>query len=244
MLTVDEKSSAFLDLMDDIEYRRVETSEDLEDVGRLRMRAYKATNLMVRTSPIIDDADFHDSAHIFAVYYRDQLISTMRLHYITGKSRAGTCYEIFSDVLDPLIEQGMTFVDSVRHATDPDMLGELPMPFITMRLAALASEYFQVTNSIAALKRGHHSFYRRTFNATQLADQRLFGDFCVPLALFAMPRTLIQHEVSRRYPFFRSLPRERELLFAPRDSFALPPLTVRPTARQAIAQLRLSNAAA
>lgn len=241
---VGSRLDAFLELMDELEYRPIHTQEDLEQVGLLRSRSYRAYNIMQRSDPIIDELDRHSHAFVFALYYRERMISTIRLHHLVAEHRHGTSYDGFANVLDPLLDQGLTFVDSVRHASEPDMLGELPMPFLTMRLVAMACQHFEVDYTLASIKRAHFAFYRRNFGATQLADEHQYGGFAVPFGLFASSYAMMRDTVLGRYPFFRSLPRERELLFAPRDSFKVPPLTVRPTARQAIAQLRLSSAAA
>ncbi len=53
--TLNRGTPDILDLMDEVEYRRVVSQEDLEDVGWLRYRAYKAYGIMNRDGPIIDD---------------------------------------------------------------------------------------------------------------------------------------------------------------------------------------------
>ncbi|WP_099865653.1 N-acyl amino acid synthase FeeM domain-containing protein [Pararhizobium haloflavum] len=227
-----EWAEKYLSIMDDIEYRRVESAEDLEEVGRLRALSYRTHNVMDRDGPIIDEIDFHSHAHVFAIYYRERLISTIRLHHLVGEHRHGTAYDIFSDVLDPLLDQGMTFIDPVRHASDPETMGELPMPYITLRLATMASKYFEVNYCLASIRQAHHAFYRRTFGATQIAEARAHEGICDPNSLFASNIALMYDRVVQRYPFFNSEPREREKLFAPAAALKSVPLTIRPTARR------------
>jgi hypothetical protein len=53
-----------------LEYRRVECTEDLEEVARLRYRAFKANNIVSTTSPdMLDDADVDYHAHVLALYF-------------------------------------------------------------------------------------------------------------------------------------------------------------------------------
>jgi hypothetical protein len=231
----------YLEIMDDIEYRRVESAEDLEEVGRLRSRAYKSQKVMDRDGPIIDDIDFHSHAHVIAIHYRERLISTIRLHHVVPEHRYGTAHDIFPDILDPLLDQGLTFIDPVRHASDPDILNELPVPFLTLRLCALAGRYFDADYCLASIRRAHFGFYRRSFGATQLAEARKHEGICDPNALFAIT---MYDFVTSRYPFFKSTAREREMLFAPPEKLGVVPLTIRPTARAVIAGERARTVAA
>jgi hypothetical protein len=233
----------YLQLMDEIEYRRVDTAEDLEDVGMLRAKAYRAHKVMDRKGPIIDEIDHHSHAHVFAIYYREQMISTIRLHHVVSEHRYGTSVDIFPDILNPLLDQGMSFIDPVRHASDPELMGELPLPFLTLRLGAMATEYFNTNYCLAPVKRAHYAFYRRYFGATQLAEERMHEGILYPVGLFAGRLVTSNTRLMDRYPYFRSTPRERELLFAPAEQLGVTPLTVRPTARLALAEARRSAAA-
>lgn len=237
-------SERYLEIMDEIEYRRVETAEDLEDVGRLRAKSYKAFNVMDRDGPIIDEIDYDSHAHVFALFFRERMVSTIRLHHLVGPHRHGTAYDIFPDVLEPLLDQGMSFIDPVRHANDPEIIGELPMPLLTLRLAHLASGYFKIDYCLASIRRAHFAFYRRAFGATQLAEARSYPGICDPNALFASKYETMYERVMMRFPFWQSHPKERELLFAPASKLGITPLTVRPTARLAIAQAGTGTAAA
>lgn len=241
---MDQRSLAVLDLMDELEYRRIVSAEDLEAVGKLRTKSYNSFGIMDRDGPIIDALDRHSHARVFALYYRGTMISTIRLHHVVAAHRLGTSYDIFPDVLDPLLDQGMSFIDTVRHASDPDVIGELPMPFLNTRLVAMACHYFGADYTLAAVKRAHWAFYRRAFGATQLADARQGRDFAVPFGLFASSYDTMYERVTQRFPFFRSLEKEQELLFAPVETLGTVPLTVRPTARLAIAARAVSTAAA
>ena len=233
----------YLQLMDEIEYRRVETMEDLEEVGMLRAKAYRAHKVMDRKGPIVDEIDHHSHAHVFAIYYRERMISTIMLHHVVSEHRHGTSIDIFPDILNPLLDQGMTFIDPVRHASDPELMGELPLPFLTLRLGAMATEYFDTDYCLAPVKRAHYAFYRRFFGATQLAEERMHEGILDPIGLFAGRLVSSNTRLMERYPFFRSSARERELLFAPATKLGVTPLTVRPTARLALAEARRNAAA-
>lgn len=234
----------YLDVMDDVEYRRVESVEDVEEIGQFRARSYKQSKMMDPEGPIVDDIDFHSHARIFAIYHREHLVSTIRLHHVVSQERYGTSYDVFPDMLDPLLDQGLTFIDSVRHASDPDLTSELPMPFLTLRLAVMATHYFGADYALASVRREHFAFYRRAFGATQLTVARQHKDYGIPLGLFATGREAMYERIIERFPFWKSHPRERELLFAPASELGVTPLTIRPTARLMIERARASAAAA
>jgi hypothetical protein len=238
-------SDQYLEIMDRLEYRRVESSEDLEEVGRLRSRSYGMLNLIDQQgTSIIDDADLAPNAHVFAVFYDGVIVSTIRLHHITREQPAGTSTKLFPDVVLPLLDQDMTFIDAVRHATDPDFLNEFPTPFLTLRLAAMASEYFAVDYCLAPVIQFHAAFYRRAFGATQLAEAKAFKGIKDPIALFGAKVETIYDRVATRYPFFMSHPVERRMLFAKASELSTAPLSVRPLARVAMRDAAAQRSAA
>ena len=84
MASVESATNRFSDklmqLLDRIEYRRVETGEDMEEVARIRYKAYKAGAVMHlgEESPLlIDEVDFDSHAYVFGIYYDERLISTV-----------------------------------------------------------------------------------------------------------------------------------------------------------------------
>ena len=92
MTHVSIKESGFagklMEVLDHVEYRRIESSEDMEDVARLRYKAYKAHAVLpVAAKNLIDDIDFDDHAYIFGVYYYEELVSTVRIHHVTPDHR-------------------------------------------------------------------------------------------------------------------------------------------------------------
>ncbi len=65
-LKVSDFSSKLLEILDHVEYRRVESTEDMEAVERLRYKAYKAREVLpVAAKNLIDDVDFDSHAYVF-----------------------------------------------------------------------------------------------------------------------------------------------------------------------------------
>ncbi|SIR01041.1 hypothetical protein SAMN05880582_105207 [Rhizobium sp. RU20A] len=230
-------SERLLTLLDRVEYRRVETGEDMEDIARLRYRAYKAVDLMPLTgSTLIDPLDFDDHAFVFGIYLDERLISTVRVHHVTPEHRASTAGVIFGQEIDSLLDRGLTLIDPGRFAADPDMDSEdmVAVPYLTLRVACMASEYFDVDGCLTACRPRHAAFYRRTFAAeTLVACRKNLGVYNADGTLLMAPVREIRSWLYNRYPVFDSRLFEQRLMFEPDDPATPRPITIRPTARLA-----------
>lgn len=219
--------------LEDIEYRRAWTSEDFEDVGRLRSSAYARRQVYQKQFPemLVDDDDWAPNASVFGVYYRGELVSTLRIHHVTKDQRTSAALKMFPNVLEPLVEQGSTFIDPCRFTVDVDAARDIPgLAHVTLRLCALAGTYFDSDFCIGAVKLEHAAFYRRVFRATQLAGPIRPAGMNVEAILFSIPRAGLV-SLYERYPVFNFLPHEAEMLFGDVPTGSVRPLTVIPTAR-------------
>lgn len=222
-----------LQFLDRVEYRRIVHAEDLEEIGRLRYRSYRTRNVMdeAEVASIVDDIDRDSHAFVYGVYVDGLLVSTLRIHYVTPEHRKGTSYVLFQDILDPLLNNGMCFVDPTRFAADPDLLSEFPaIPYITLRIASMASEYFTADQCLASVKPEHMAFYKRIFGTTVIAEAREHSGYGIKVGLGAAPISKIRDAVAVRFPFFKSMLHERRAMFADLQSGAVP-LTILPTAK-------------
>ncbi|PWL17194.1 acetyltransferase [Falsochrobactrum shanghaiense] len=222
-----------LQFLDRVEYRRVVHMEDLEAIGQLRYRSYRTRNVMheAEVPLIIDDIDRDSHAFVYGIYIDGQLVSTLRIHYITPDHRRGTSHALFPDILDPLLNSGMSFIDPTRFAADPELLREYPAtPYITLRIAAMASEYFEADQCLASVKPEHMAFYKRIFGTNVIAEAREHEGYGIRVGLGAAPIRNIRDAVAIRFPFFKSQPHERRAMFGGIDKGAAP-LTILPTAK-------------
>ncbi len=233
-------SSSLLTLLDRVEYRRIVSSEDMEAVGRLRAESYARGNVYSSDigDSLIDDLDFDSHAYVVGVYIDEELVSTLRVSHMTPDHRKGTSLKYFGDVLHPLLDQGMSFIDPSRFAASSALPEELSgLPYITLRIATMASLHFEVDHCLAFVKEMHSAFYRRIFGFFELAGPRRIDDLSYPVVLCAED-TSNRHEVGRRYPVFKSHPYEQRLLFSPVEEGFPAPLSIFPTARYADAVSR------
>lgn len=222
-----------LQFLDRVEYRRIVHAEDLEEIGSLRYRSYRTRNVMdeAEVPSIVDDIDRDSHAFVFGVHIDGQLVSTLRIHHITPDHRRGTSYALFPDILDPLLNAGMSFIDPTRFAAEPELLSEYPaIPHVTLRIAAMASEYFTADQCLASVKPEHMAFYKRIFGTTMMAEAREHEGYGIRVGLGAAPIRNIRDAVAVRFPFFKSQPHERCAMFGDARDHTVP-LTIIPTAK-------------
>jgi hypothetical protein len=217
--------------LDDIEYRRVLTTEDLEPVIKLRQKAYRAHNVYVRAhQPMTDDQDLDPRYFTFAVYWQEQLVSTLRIHIVNSDNPVCNSRDYYPDFLDPLISQGLSFMDPTRFAIDPDSGKYLKsLPLFTLRLGFLAAKHFDTDYCLSMIKEQHMAFYREVFKSTQMTPFLPFDAVHARYALFSSPKSM-EESICQNYPIFRSTETERNLLFRALPKGIPQVLNVRPSA--------------
>lgn len=221
-------------LLEKVEYRLVTGGEDLEDIYRLRYISFLRAGMMSpnATRMLHDQWDDLPNSYRFGVYYDGELVSTVRLSHMTRERPEGPSLSTFPDAIASRLEQGDSFIDLTRFAADTDKAPSPGvLPFLTLRLAPVATCYFQQTSCLAAIKPEHSAFYRRIFNAFQIGGPAPYPGLIVPRYLFEAPSGANLTKTLQRFPFFRSTPTEQRMLFAPRTAEQPGPLTVLPTAK-------------
>ncbi len=201
--------------LDYIEYRRVETQEDFEDIERLRYKTYKAADMIPRSSSsMIDDADFDPHAYVFGIYYFEELVSTIRLHHVTPEHTLSQSSQVFPDVMEAYLEAGLTLIDPARFATDPAFVSELSvLPYITLRPSIVAAAYFKADRVLQPVRPAHAAFYKRVFYAETVVERRMTEVYGRELTLMATDTHATGTKLLRRYPFFDSGVHERRMMF-------------------------------
>lgn len=240
-------SGKLLEILDRVEYRRVESQEDMEEVARMRYRAYKLANILtLNEARLIDPVDFDDHAYIFGVYFEERLISTVRIHHVTPEHRVSITRDMYPKEIDAFLDSGMTLIDPVRFAADPEIIGEMPaLPYLTLRIASMAADYFDADRVLQLVSPQHAPFYKRVFYAdTVVPAQDGVGKYNIPLTLMATRTREVRAALYARFPFFVSQPHERRMMFRRADGIGSSPLTILPTARMAAAAQAASQAAA
>lgn len=223
------------DVMDRLEYRRAVTEEDFEDIGRLRQKAYDSRDIYERKfgKYVIEDLDRDPRTYVFGVYFQDQLVSTLRINHVTPENRMSPAVAFFGNVLNPLLDQGLTFIDPSRLAIDPSFAKMFPgLPIMTQRLPVIATIQLQASYGLFAVLAKHRAYYLRVFRATLLAGPILSPGMNIDVILLACALQN-RKDLFERFPVFNFKDAEGRLLFG-NDKRENSPLCVRPTARLAL----------
>jgi hypothetical protein len=215
-----EKSSAAagkrLDLLDQVDYRLARTPAEKEEIYNLRYRAYLREGAVKPSADqrVTDQYDNMPNSWTFGVWIEGELYSSVRISVLTSEWRQSCSAEAFGEVLLPRLNSGEVIIDPARFVADPDKAKRLPeLPYVTLRLAYMACEYFNADLGLAIVRPEHQAFYRRVFLHETIADPRLFPGLLKPVGLMAANFPAMREKVFKRYPMMRSTAFERRMLF-------------------------------
>ena len=122
--------------------------------------------------------------------------------------------EAFGEILNPRLDRGEVIIDPARFVADPDKAQRFPeLPYVTLRLAYMACEYFNADLGLAIVRAEHQAFYRRVFLHETIAEPRFFPGLLKPVGLMAADFPAMRDKVFERYPMMRSTAFERRMLF-------------------------------
>jgi len=203
-------------LFDRIDYRRIETAEDKDQLYAMRYRAYLHGGLILpsETERVSDRYDDAPNAWTFGIYVDGELCSSLRVHVLTSEARMSYATELFGDILNPRLDRGEVFVDPARFVADPEKHQRYPeLPYLTVRLAYLACEFFNADTGLALVRTEHQAFYRRVFLQDTIAEPRAFPNVLRKVALMACDYRAVRERVVARFPVMRSNAFERRMLF-------------------------------
>jgi N-acyl amino acid synthase FeeM len=211
-------------LIDKIDCRIADSNSAREAIFRLRYKAYMREGAVAHnTSETFTDLyDEKGNGFLFGFYIDGKLASSIRVHIASREQPDFTSFEVFSDYLGPELAAEKRLVDTTRFVTDEAFSRHYrALPYVTIRVAGMACEYFGADQLLAAVRKEHQAFYRRVFHHQVVCEARPYPGLIKPLSLMTVHFPSFVDEVHRRYPFFRSTFAEREALFG-RKSQSLP----------------------
>jgi len=203
-------------LLDSVDYRLVETPADREDIYRLRYRAYRGEGAVAPnpSQMVYDRYDDLPNSWIFGVYLDGVLMSSLRISVAPPDMPACPSLDVFPDLIEPELAAGKVLVDPTRFVADPDRETRFPeLPYMTLRLAYVACEYFEADIGLASVRAEHQAFYRRVFLHKPISGPRDYPGLIKPICLMAVDYPAMRERVFERYPYFRSSLFERRKLF-------------------------------
>lgn len=205
-----------LGYLQEADYRIAQTPAEREAVYRLRYKAYLREDAIEpnTTGQFNDPYDEFDNCWIFTISIDQQIISSIRLHVISQESRKGPALDVFPDIVGPMVDSGKVLIDPTRFVADEEATKRYPeLPYLTLRAACMASEYFDADQCLATVRREHAAFYRRVFKSKLLCEPRPYPTLKKPICLLSADVASIRNKLMRRYPIFESSFTERRLMF-------------------------------
>ena len=214
-----------IELLDQVDYRLAETEEVKDEIYRLRYRAYLHEGAIEpnRDRKITDRFDNLPNSWIFGVYFEGMLASSLRISVASPEWPDTPSMSVFPEILAPELEKGRVMVDPTRFVAEPARAKRIPeLPYMTLRLAYVACEYFHADLGLASVRAEHQAFYKRVFLHT-ISPPRDYPTLTKPICLMAIDFPRMREKVFTRYPFLRSSYFERRMLFE-RNSDRLSPV--------------------
>jgi len=198
-------------------FRRADTDEERDAIFRLRYQAYRREGAIPESPSgrFTDDDDEADNAYLMGLYIDGELATSLRLHIASAEGTPDCpSLHVFSDILQPLLDNGNVLVDTTRFVAD-ERLSRLHrgLPLVTIRLCVVAGEYFGGHHLLAAVRDEHRAFYIRSFGSEVLCRSRPYPPLLKPISLTTVYFPTQGAELYRRYPFYKSTPAERRELF-------------------------------
>jgi hypothetical protein len=198
-----------------VDYRLAESAEDRDAIYRLRYEAYvrEGTIQPNLNRRVIDAYDSLPNAWTFAVHVDGKLASSVRIHVSSPEYPDIPAAHVFPDILKPMIEAGKILIDPTRFVADPNAGQYLELPYATVRLAHMASEYFRSDYVLATVRAEHQSFYKRVFGHRVVCPPRPYPGLNKPIGLMMTHSDSVREQIGTRYPFFRATQFEKRMLF-------------------------------
>lgn len=212
-------SDRVLALLDHIDVRIADSSDEREAVARLRYEAYRREGSITHNSARLfqDHYDEKGNVRIFGLYIDGELASSIRIHVADQANPTSPSLSVFRDVLEPELEAGKTIIDPTRFVTDSQFSRQYPgLPHVTVRLCWLAAEYYCAEHFLAAVRVEHQAFYRRIFEQRPICGPRTYPMLKMPISLMTVKYDEVADRVHRKNPYFRSTYFERRMLFGER----------------------------
>jgi len=212
-LTESAFSAATREFLSRVEYRAPSNPSEWDLIYRMRYAAYLREGALPPGAPEIFKDSYDESANVVthALYVDGQPASSIRLHIL------------IQDKLEPLIAAGATIIDPTRFVIEEAAARLYPkLPYATLRLPCMASEYYDADYVLATVRTEHQPFYKRLFGHKVLCEARPYPSLAKPISLMLLDYKNTRSSFLARYPFLRSTPEERRRAFEP-SGFAPPP---------------------
>ena len=210
-------ATKLLGYLQEADYNIARTEKERIAIYDLRYRAYLAEGAIEENPENLfyDHYDQMDNCWIFGVHIDGRLVGSIRCHLITPNQPYGPAYDVYPDIVRPMLDEGLSLVDPTRFVADKALSKLYPeIPYLALRAPCMTYDQFNADYCLASVRKEHRAFYRRVFRAEILCDPRPHPPLKEPVCLMATNVSKFRDKLLRRYPIFESSLTERRLLFA------------------------------
>ena len=201
-----------------VTYRVARTAEDRDAIFGLRYRGYLLDggiepNERKRFQDAWDDVD---NAVVMGMYFGDRLASSVRFHMNDRPGARIPAMDTFGDVLAPYLATGDLIIDPTRFVIEPEFARMGPdLPFLTLRMIAMAAEYFHAAHVLATMRAEHVVMYRRVIGHKPISEPRTYPMLARKIVCMIANIDTLRATAYERHPFLRSTEEERAAIFGP-----------------------------
>jgi len=203
-----------------VECREPITENERDEIYKLRYAGYQRAGMLPPGAPeyFKDRFDQSQNAKTFGLRVDGNLAASIRIHVASRKVPIAPAMNVYSDYLQPFLNEGKIFIDPTRHVVDAVQARLFPkLPYATVRVAWMACEHYGADYVLATIPVPHQAFYRRIFGRTLASEARLYPGIAVPVILLAWDYPGVRDEVHSRYPYLTSTEAERQAIFGARS---------------------------
>ena len=199
-----------------IEYRRISTHREFEDVKKLRFDAYSRKNNVFSDQAYMrtDSFDEEPNTEIYGLYSEGKIISSLRLHRVSAETPATPSATYFPEFFMTRLAAGDQFLEPTRFVASQE--GSVLFPnlhFLTMRVCFMATVHYQTRYILCSVRAKHGAYYRKFFKMDPVITGKTVPTIAVPADLYVGDAARDLHLVEARLPFMRSTLAERSALF-------------------------------
>ena len=209
-----------MELRGKVQYRRIESTADLDAVLRLRYSAYLKEGAIEPSADerFVDRFDELDNYVNVGIYLKDKLVGSVRVFVLERPGQTSPACDAFPEILPPLLAKGKRIIDPNRFVVDYQAARMYPeLAYVTLRTTVMASAHYNANFATAAVRAEHRAFYKRAFFAEVLCEPRTYPTLTKKLALLLVDYENNRERIVERGPYFDSTPEERAAVFGPRS---------------------------
>lgn len=212
-------------VLDLIDFRKITTAREIDDVQRLRFDAYTREDNVFSDKALLrtDKYDTEPNTEIFGLYIDGRIASSVRLHRVTTETPQTPSNLYFPEFFMTRLALGHRILEATRFCASAEFTAKYPsLHILTLRVCFMAALHYDMQFALCSVRAEHSAFYKRYFDFKPVIVGKKVPTISVPANLFVGDIEKSFGKVVQRLPFMNSTEEERRELFD--NAFELPRL--------------------